>query len=102
MKLADIQRKFGILMATGRLPEPRIPLFAVGYRGWKQLETIRERINDAPIDGILVIDPGLFLSRGVTVDGPWSLWALIACLHESVSTLKAIGASPLAYAMDTA
>ena len=71
--------------------------YAVGYSGWKQQENIAKRLGDAPIDGILVIDSGLFTSLTVSATGPWSLWALISSLHESVSALKSTSAHPLSY-----
>jgi hypothetical protein len=45
----------------------RAPFFAVGYRGWKTVETVKERLKDGPIDGILIIDsPSIFVSTTET------------------------------------
>jgi hypothetical protein len=99
LKLSPLERKFGATLSMGPPPQPRIPLFAVGYSGWKQQATIKQRLGDAAIDGILVIDSGLFEAPGVSATGPWSLWALISLLHNAVSTLKSTSANPLQYAV---
>lgn len=97
-KLTPLQRCFGATITMGRRPEPRIPLYAVGYTGWRKQETIQQKIAETSVDGILVIDQGLFVAPNCYASGPWSLWGLIACLHESVSTLKSTSAHPFAYA----
>jgi hypothetical protein len=96
-RLAPLRRNFGHTMTMGSKPSERIPLYAVGYTGWKQMDTLRQRLEDGPIDGILVIDSGLFYSRIGYADGPWSLWLLIACIHEAISTLKLTSAHPADY-----
>jgi hypothetical protein len=99
-KLAPLERHFDSSMSP--TPERRIPLFAIGYSGWKETKAIRERLGDAPIDGILVIDAGVFVQAKMSVTGSWSLWGLVACLHESVNRLKSTSADPLAYAVNQA
>jgi hypothetical protein len=99
-KLAPLQRHFDSSM--GPTPERRTPLFAIGYSGWKETKAIRQRLGDAPIDGILVIDAGVFVRATMSVTGSWSLWGLVACLHESVSSLRSTSADPLAYAVNQA
>ena len=74
-KLAPLERHFDSSM--GSTPERRIPLFAIGYSGWKETKAIRERLGDAPIDGILVIDAGVFVQAKMSVTGSWSLWGLV-------------------------
>jgi len=101
-KLAALRRSFGAQMIMGHPPGERIPLFVAGYTGWKQVETVAERLRDGPIHGILVIDGSIFVSsaefRGITATGPWALWGLICCLHEATSTLKSASPQPLDYA----
>jgi len=103
-QLEPITRKFGATMTMGRAPTARIPLFAVGYTGWKRAETLRNRLKDASVDGILVIDAGVFVSSpefGVeAATGPWALWGLISCLHQATSTLKSTSTNPLRYALE--
>jgi hypothetical protein len=85
-------------------PRDRIPLFAVGYRGWEKLETVERRLFESKglLDGILVINPGLFVSspefNSIRFGDAWALWGLICCLHKSTSTLLEAYADPYAYA----
>jgi hypothetical protein len=80
-KLAPLRRKFQTVFNYGDAPSETIPLFAVGYVGWKELDTLRKRLDDGPVTGILVIDPGLFAAAGgMSAIGPWALWGLIASL----------------------
>ena len=84
-------------------PNPVIPIFAVGYTGWRQLETVKEKANEGVVDGILVIDNGLFSTsqtypNGLWSEGPVSLWSLISCLHFATTAIAASSFSPLHYA----
>jgi len=102
-KLASLKRDFTMMFVAGRTPGPRIPLFIVGYEGWKKLDTVVEKLNEVGIDGILVIDPGIFVSssefNGLKAKGAWALWGLISCLHQATSNLKATSTNPLQYAI---
>lgn len=102
-QLSPLTRNFGAnMIVIGPEPTKDIPLFVVGYTGWNQIQTLKKHINDAPnIDGILLINEGLFLSSprfgGIQATGDWALWGLISCIHQAVSTLKASSNSPLDY-----
>jgi hypothetical protein len=85
-------------------PIPHLPLFAVGYKGWKQLETLESNLGKAgsgsvaALVGALVVEPpGMFVGLGFRVTGAWALWALICCIHEATSYVKERGTSPLDY-----
>jgi hypothetical protein len=98
-----LERKFGATFSMGTgTPQPRIPFFAVGYMGWDKMDTLSLKLKNTDIDGILVIEGGLFCSnndfQGISANGPWSLWGLIQCLYLATSTLKAASANPLDYA----
>jgi hypothetical protein len=104
-KLALIQRSFQTMMTIGggRPPSGRIPLFAVGYKGWSNPGTLQKHVNDSPyIDGALVISSGLYYSKtehhelGAT--GPWALWGLICSLHEITRHLISCNTNPFRYA----
>lgn len=77
-----------------------IPLFVVGYTGWKTIESVFDHLdhtgNFAPecqIHGILVVDSGHFASNlqfgSMRVSGDYALWGLVCCLYESV--MRGIG-----------
>ncbi len=103
----------------GGRPSTRIPLFAVGYTGWKSLETLKEKLGDGLVDGILIIDAMLFastsqpvlegedgqarsgdlvdrytLSRGQDAE---ALWAFLCCLTEALHGMTPIGRAFAAY-----
>ncbi len=86
-KLRPLRRKFGTRMGIA----PRyIPLFAVGYKGWKKLSSLEKYLAKDVVDGILVIEEGLFACNSSllpiaqfstkSATGAWSLWAFIALL----------------------
>jgi hypothetical protein len=104
-KLALIQRSFQTMMTIGggKPPSGRIPLFAVGYKGWSDSGTLQKHVHDSPyIDGALVISSGLYYSKtehhelGAT--GPWALWGLICSLHEITRPLLISNTNPFRYA----
>ena len=83
-------------------PPKKIPLFAVGYRGWNQLETVKAKANSGVADGILVIGESLFSTRtdypnGIYAQGPLSLWGLISALHHAALSVAISGFSPIEY-----
>jgi hypothetical protein len=97
----DMARFGGSVM--GNTPTTRIPLFAVGYTGWKQKETVVSHLASTPnVDGILVIDSGIFVStaerQGLVAEGPWGLWAFICCVYKTISSLLGTVTNPLEYA----
>jgi hypothetical protein len=101
-QLAPLTRDFGATMSMGPAATTDIPLFIVGYTGWNQIQTLQTNIATVPnIDGILIINHGLFVSSprfgGITATGAWALWGLITCLHQSMSTMKATSFNPLSY-----
>ena len=97
----DLGNTANILM--GVPPGEQIPLFAVGYTGWHKMEAVVEHLEPGVVDGVLVIDSGLFASgkefMGLTATGPWSLWGLISCLHQAACNLKSTSANPIQYAL---
>lgn len=99
--LAPLQRSFGSTMSFGPGPTPRIPIFAVGYTGWKTIQPLQTHLNNAPnLDGALVIDSGLYVSKsGLTATGPWALWGLICDLHGITNSLQSASTSPAGYAV---
>ena len=104
-QLAQVQRSFSGTMTFGAPPPPpNIPLFVVGYTGWKKIETLSSQLAANPaIAGILIIDSGLFVCNqaygNVTATGPHSLWGLISILHLTTTLLQGAGTQPINYVM---
>lgn len=98
--LAPLKRSFGATMSFGAGPQPQIPMFAVGYTGWKTMPPLQSNLNNCPdIFGALVIDAGLYASKsGLVATGPWALWGLIIDLHFVTNSLQSASTSPLDYA----
>jgi hypothetical protein len=101
--LFPLRRTFQAYSAFGNAPTDNIPLFVAGYKGWKTVEKVREKLAENPdIAGILVIDPGIFVSSseygGIQAIGPWSLWALITALHRITNGLQSALIDPIDYA----
>ena len=89
-QLSLLKRQYGSGVSFGPQATKHIPLFVVGYTGWKTLETVTAKLQPGYVDGILVIDSLLFSSTpaflGVTSAGtPASLWALICAIHHASS-----------------
>ncbi len=95
-QLKKLERQYdsGVIFGGGMEPPKQIPLFAVGYTGWKGIETVRERLNEGIVDGILVVDSALFASAPLfqeeTESGDFALWGLIACLHQVTSVISSL------------
>ena len=91
-KLSPLQRELRGHSYVGREPATRIPFFAVGYEGWKKEDTVKEKLKEGDIDGILVIDPGVFVSSKdfgeISSSGEAALWGFISCLHEATNSIK--------------
>lgn len=99
-RLSALTREFGIMSVRGVEPSTRIPLYAVGYTGWKTIDTVRERLKDGAVQGILVIDSGIFVGkeeRFQADQSPWSLWGLICGLHHATSSVRSTTAHPIGY-----
>lgn len=95
----DFQYERGV--SIGPRAMPRIPLFVVGYGGWKNFETVRQHVDLAKgINGVLVIEYGHFFGKYPYVNekdepqapftrqaagSPIALWELITCVHYAAS-----------------
>src|SRR3712207_6179464 len=76
-QLKKLERRYGGGIVARFRPPKQIPLFAVGYTEWKTIDTIQQRLNDGVVEGILVIESGLFASvpmfQGIAAFRDWSL-----------------------------
>lgn len=105
-QLEPLRRHYGGGMTAGWELTDHVPIFAAGFKGWQAISVLEDRLVDGPIDGILVIDPGLFVSSqhflSMRCEGPWSLWGLISCVHLAASVLSSRAIDvPLDYAPST-
>lgn len=80
-RLEPIQRSYSDWISYGRLPK-EIPHFAVGYRGWKTLASLQKKLEESHLEGILVLDQGLFCGKKYQETGPASLYAFFIALQE--------------------
>ncbi len=102
-KLSTLTRHYGSGVSIGPRAGRRIPLYAVGYRGWHDFSTVKTRLQSSPlVSGILVIEHGHFCGRydALTAQGepyvfryerassPMALWGLISCIHHASSMVS--------------
>lgn len=102
-KVAALNRKIKTALRVGGNPGPKIPFFAVGYVGWKTSRVLKKHLAEGLVDGLLVLDPGLFASvdkfRSITASSDWCLWGLISCLHQATRDVVVSVTDPLVYAV---
>lgn len=93
-KLFPVVRRYDASMLMGR-SFPKIPIFIVGFSGWKKTETLQKKLKENPeITGILTLDDVPLFATSTQFDeghaaGPSALWAFICCLQEALSSMKA-------------
>lgn len=101
--LRSLERQFRVPGFTPYGPPTKqIPIFAVGYTGWKDLETVKRKANEGIVDGLLVVDRGLFSTRndfpnGMFAEGSASLWGLVSSLHFAALSVALNSMSPIEY-----
>jgi Domain of unknown function (DUF6602) len=101
-QLQEISRSYGSGISLGPRAPEKIPLYAVGYRGWKDFGSVQSHFRDHPeVSGILVVESGHFYGRydALTADdkpyvffykrqgSAMALWGLIACIHHATSMI---------------
>lgn len=61
----------------------KIPMFAVGFEGWKKIETLKSKLLDSKVSGVFVINEKLFAYRkpGRAVESQKGLSSLLMFLH---------------------
>jgi len=104
-QLRTVRRQAIMVVKHGGMrgdPE-RIPLFAVGFEGWVKPETAQEKAESGVVDAILVIKSGICASTdGVSTKmstGEHSLALFLELIHRAVSSVHAIDASLMPYAL---
>jgi hypothetical protein len=92
-ELNKLKRIYGSGISSGRRLSENIPLFVIGYTGWKQLTTVQSHLEEGLIDGILILDEMIFASTneysGLWAEKhPMALWGMISSIHYACSTLS--------------
>lgn len=96
--LSPIERSYADWLSYGKIAE-KIPMFAVGYRGWKTMETLERKREEAGLEGILVLDSALFCGKRYREEGPASLYGFFIALQELTGSLISCLSEYKAYAM---
>lgn len=83
----------------GNTYRPDVPLFAVGYTGWKSHQTVLEKVkSEHSIQGALIIENGLYANKhGLVATGPFALWAFISDLHTEITRMSIAGVGLMDY-----
>lgn len=80
-QVKQLTRKFGPGLSIGDFPSDQVPVFAVGYYGFKSIEAVKERLASTPDpsrpEGILVLEPGVFVGPRIQATASWALYGLI-------------------------
>jgi hypothetical protein len=98
-QLEPLKRDFGFhVVVGGPGPETNIPIFAVGYMGWKTPETLAAKFAEVKgLRGILTLDPPLYHGRNWRASGEFALWAFICELQQTISSLQSASPSLIGY-----
>ncbi|WP_414545206.1 DUF6602 domain-containing protein [Nostoc sp. CCY0012] len=103
-KVKQLRRRFS---ASRGLAPNSVPLFAVGYTGWKSIDVVWQHLQEGIVDGILIIEDGLFIWNPTilpvtqlsgTVTGAWALWGLVVALHRLGTSLQSTSLDLALYA----
>lgn len=84
--LSQLRRTYADWISYGRMTD-HIPHFAVGYRGWKTVDTVQAKLDESELDGILVLDSEIFCGKKYQERGPESLYAFFIALQELTGNL---------------
>ena len=70
----------------------KVPFFVVGYTGWQNIETLKGKLSETQISGILQLDRGFFVSNSdfrLTVEGDARcLYAFIECIQIAAKAIS--------------
>ena len=95
-QLATLSRNMDTRWAVEPYPPNHVPLFAVGYRGWKTVEKVDEKLKEGKIDGVLVIESEIYRSgplfRGHNMKGSKAMGGLLVSIEQLTSSM--IGGKP--------
>lgn len=82
------QAAVDFLKQANEMPTIRddIPVYAIGYKGWKGVKTMQEKLREAKLDGLIVLDPlnAVFADTGPFESSIWGLMQLLDKLSYDV------------------
>lgn len=100
-QIKTLNRNLIAIMTVGTISR-KIPVFAVGYTGYRTVQAIQDKLAEHPEnerpDGVLVINPGSFVGYDITATGCWGLYGFIAAIQIELGKVKAADSNLLAYA----
>ena len=79
--------------------EAKIPVYAVGFHGWKKPETIKDKIANSNVDGIFVISERLFVGPRASGIGLNSMIAFLDSLGDDFNRESTRFATTLSYSI---
>lgn len=102
-KIKALKRDFGATLTSIPNISEDIPYFVVGYRGWKTMDSLKNKADTDLIDGIFCIDTELYHSpeKGiypyVDAGGSMALLMFIERLTMEMTSLKSTTANLVPY-----
>lgn len=99
--LKTLRRSYVDWISYGKMSQ-QIPYFAVGYRGWKTMDTLQKKFEQSELDGLLILDSGLFCGKKYQEKGPSALYAFFMVLQELTGGLISALSDYKAYALHEA
>lgn len=81
--------------ASGTGTKRKIPVFAVGFKGWKTEATAQQHLDQAQphVDAALVIDPGVFVANSAYTfpkhQGPLAIYDFLMAVEQHTSSMIA-------------
>lgn len=86
-KLVSVKRRMKPLIRFGEISET-IPYIVVAFEGWTTEETLKNKLNESGIDGILILDSALYQSKiGNSGCGAGALLAFLAHLQHYLGNI---------------
>lgn len=98
--VANLKRNYGSGVSIGPRAIEKVPFYAVGYKGWSNLDHVCAKLSETPdVNGVLVIESGNFCGKYTYKDADdnpvifsrsskgssMALWELITCIHHAGS-----------------
>lgn len=96
-EIAPLRRSYRTMVTHGTLPD-YVPHFAIGYRGWKKMETVESKAKELGLEGILVLDSALYYGEQQWGTGAESLFTFLKAIHSLTGKMISTTPNYAAYA----